>query len=302
MNLSKKYFLIFISTFMLYTLSSCEALKRNIDIVDLEDNYEVRYKKDDARNQVVYNQLSGKKLNGYFKGNLRGDNYKFFSYFKNGKPEGIYLIFKNDFLESQYFYQNGLKDGLQHNYISDYISNRYYVSNYKKGIKDGIDRAYENEKLTRESVFSNGIKNGIEYHYNTSGEVIGVVDYEYIIKDKNPTLDKNIEVEDLFWREDFSPELFQLFFDYRGTIRIKVQETNELYNENYFSAISGSYLTSSAFDKDSQWFQNNEPYYFEVVYTFVGRSGVFHSEVWFFYSINCSECSIDKFKIIEFDS
>ena len=139
LNFDKKHLLL-ISTFMLLVSSSCGALKRNIGIVDLESNYEIRYKKDGIRNKVFYTQLNGKKLNGYFKGNLRGENYTFLSYFKNGKKVGISLVFDNDFLTSQYFYKNGLKDGAQYNYISDYLSNRYYVSNYKKGIKNGVER------------------------------------------------------------------------------------------------------------------------------------------------------------------
>ena len=71
---------------MLCVSSSCEALKRNVDIVDLGDNYEIRYKKDDYRAKVFYNQLNGKKLNGYYKGDLIGENYTFISYFKRGKP------------------------------------------------------------------------------------------------------------------------------------------------------------------------------------------------------------------------
>lgn len=295
MNLGEKYFLIFISTFMLCVLSSCTTIKNNVDIVDLGDNYEVKYKKDDARNQVFYNQLNGKKLNGYFKGNLSGKGYKFLSYFKKGKRQGISLIFENDFLTSQYFYKNGLKDGQQHIYINN---NRYYASNYKKGVKDGVERLYENEKLVRETNYSNGIKNNMEYHYNDSGEVIGIVNYEYIIKDEKPKLDKNIKVEELFSYGDFSPESFQLFFDYRGTIRINVQETNELHKENYFSAISGSYLMGTAIDKDSQWLNDENPYYFEVVYDFDGRHTT-HTEVWFFYSINCRGCTVDKVKIVE---
>ena len=287
-----------ISTFMLLFFSSCDALKRNIDIVDLENHYEIRYKQDDARNKVFYNQSNGKKLNGYYKGNLRGEGYTFLSFFKKGKKEGISLVFEKDFLTSQYFYKNGLKDGLQHIYINDYISNRYYVSNYKKGIKSGVERAYENEKLVRETNYRNGIKNDMEYHYNDTGEIIGTIIYKYIIKDEKPKLDKNIKVEELFSYGDFSPESFQLFFDYRGTIRINVQETNELHKENYFSAISGSYLMGTAIDKDSQWLYDENPYYFEVVYDFDGRHTT-HTEVWFFYSINCSECAVDKLKIVE---
>ena len=79
-------------------------------------------------------------------------------------------FYENDELQTETFYQNGLKEGIQKSYYKD--GNVWIVSVYQNGLKEGIEKYYRpNGVVYGETPYQNGKKEGVQRWYFENGSV-----------------------------------------------------------------------------------------------------------------------------------
>ena len=284
--------IIFISI-LLATNIACQTSKEYLLPINIDDQYFSEKSNLDIECIDIFYQLPNENpLNGYFKVSRGWENNYVYARYKNGKYHGEIKKYLDTILTDVENYENGLKTGWQY----QYFDNETTISHFEKGRKNGQEKQYIDHKLIRGSTFENGIKKGTERYYNNYGEISTSLFYNHIRYSKVPKLAKNLKLPVLQEStvDSMPSSTFQLFFNFKGNLKISAIQQKEASNHNDYFSSRAKHIIQQAFGTENSFSGSaNIGEYYLADYKY----GTEPSEKWLVYFVYCEKFSLNLIRI-----